>query len=143
MHVAAYVPDRAARAQLGFDYDACMRLHLPPCKLHPTHDALLDTMITLRSRGWPSEVFVYDNESRVTLYVEYAAYNKYEFSVITNIALIAVRATPEWLISPGSQERTLWYDNGHERHFFDVCSRSFTYFSESLPDVVRHKALSL
>lgn len=142
IHVVTMIGSRTVRQLLGFPLDMCMRLRIPPCHLaspmlNEGHEALaaINRALHWRTRK-PQELFVYDPARKLTVYMDYSRYHKYEFSVVTNITLIASKEKPEWIVMPGSQERTLWYNYGGVRRFQDETVGTFSYFSDTLPDII-------
>lgn len=135
-HVAAMINSRAVRELLGFSYEECVRSRVPPCTI-TTIKALpaLNRVLHWRTRE-PQELFVYDSTRNLTIYLECSWYMKYEFSVVTHITLIATKEKLEWVVKPGSEERTLWYNQGHIRIFGDETVGTFSYYTESMPDLI-------
>lgn len=138
MHVASMSNSRTIRELLGFSYEQCIQLRMPPCTMLMTAlgvSPALRRMIHWRTRE-PRELFVYDPARNLTIYLESSSYMKYEFSVVTHIFLIATRERPEWVVKPGSEERTLWYNHGNIRIFGDETVGTFSYYTETMPDLI-------
>ena len=139
IHVASMCTSRATRTLLGFSLEDCIRLRIPPCRFTPLFlicvTPPLERALQWRTRQ-PQELFVYDPARSLTIYLEYTRYLRYEFSVVTNISLIATKERPEWIVNPRSQERTLWYNQGEVRVFGDETVGTFSYFSDTMPDFI-------
>jgi hypothetical protein len=58
-HIVAYVTCRERRAALGYSFDTCMKLGIPPCPLalKPTLKAHLERLVYFREHGWGIHVF--------------------------------------------------------------------------------------
>ena len=71
--VAAFVPCRSTRVALGYSYDTCMRLGIPPCPLavQPSLKAHLERLLPVRHQGWGLHVFY--PERRISVWLSYQA----------------------------------------------------------------------
>ncbi len=70
--VVAFLPCRDTRAALGYTYDTCITLGIPPCPLsiQPALKTHLEKLLPLRQTGWGIHVFCPDRRISVWLCFE-------------------------------------------------------------------------
>lgn len=55
--VAAFVPCRETRAALGYCYEKCITLKIPPCPLQPPFKSHLERLVAMKQHGWGFHIF--------------------------------------------------------------------------------------
>lgn len=140
--IASYCA-RLQRGWLNMDYETCIRLKIPPCKLS-LEPALLETLYkAVHARtSLHNEVFIYDAHRGKATYFGVYDYENYEFAVTTNTALTSP-GCGEWIVWAGAEERITLVRDGHVQTHKSVVSKSYCFELGQLPSVVLWNGCSM
>ena len=86
--VVAFIPCRRTRAALGYDFERCMQLHLPPCRFSCASSFLAHLEKLLVARVGRDGVVVYYPQDNIKITVSYETTEyRYRITVMTKVTL--------------------------------------------------------
>lgn len=116
---------------MGFPFDVCVRLRMPPCTLDtpPTDVAHL----FFKKQKNPNEFLVYNSSDEVLVFVAVDQSGLMVLEVTTRVTQCRARldGTMLWVVQPCSEMRTTWWDDGTFGNFVE---HAIGYYTFSTPE---------
>lgn len=128
--------NRLERELFGYNYDTCLALHMPPCKLQLPTSFTQPLVNALFVRlALQNEVFIYDANQGKAIYFGGSDLDNYEFAVTTRTAL-TTPACGEWVVWSGAEERVTLVRDGEARSHTAIVSKTYCFEVQQLPNVI-------